>query len=192
MYKKYKFPLHLFVIFEKLNVGVFTSEVLTANHYVCVINSTWYYGINNFLRKDVYMQFGSLIEMSAIDTLKYSDIIPSASLNLKKNRLLAYNIYYCYFTKLRLTLFYSYNIKHVKKIQSIENLYKNSNWLEREVGEMFSVAYIFKKDVRSLLLDYSKNEYPMLKDFPTEGFNELYYDFFDQNLHYINSEHFEL
>lgn len=192
MYKKYKFPLHLFLVFEKINVGVFTSEVLPANHYVCVINSNWYYGLNNLIRKDVYMQFSSLIEMSAIDTLKYSEIIPDTSLNLKKNRLLMYNIYYCYYNKIRLSFFCSYNIKHSKKVQSIENLYKNANWVEREVSEMFSIAFTFKKDIRSLLLDYSKNEYPMLKDFPTEGFNELYYDFFDQNLHYINSEHVEL
>ena len=44
---------------------------------------------------------------------------------------------------------------------------------------MYGINYINKNDNRSLLLDYSRNEFPMLKDFPVEGFYEIYYDFFE-------------
>src|SRR5947207_336541 len=40
---------------------------------------------------------------------------------------------------------------------------------------MYGISYINKNDNRSLLLDYSRNEFPMLKDFTVEGFYEIYY-----------------
>jgi NADH:ubiquinone oxidoreductase subunit C len=57
---------------------------------------------------------------------------------------------------------------------------------------MFNVNYCLKNDQRVLLLDYSRNEYPMLKDFPCEGYSDIYYNFFDNQLSYINHEFTEL
>jgi NADH dehydrogenase (ubiquinone) Fe-S protein 3 len=62
--------------------------------------------------------------------------------------------------------------------------------MEREVSEMYGLSYDNKKDVRSLLLDYSRNEFPMLKDFPTEGYNDIYYNFFENKLKYSNKNEF--
>jgi NADH dehydrogenase (ubiquinone) Fe-S protein 3 len=188
--KKYKSPLSLFVVFEKLNPIFFTSEVLKPNHYICFINSKWFYAINIFLKKDVFYNFSSLIEMSAIDTYKYTQLIPSLSIKSSSNRLLVYYLYYCYFTKIKLTLAYLTNLN--RNQSSVEKLFKNANWLEREASEMYGVSFFFKKDTRSLLLDYSKNEHPMLKEYPSEGYAELYYDFFDSQLHYMEAEPVEL
>src|SRR5687768_16834119 len=115
------------------------------------------------------------MEISAIDTLKYNEILPNSKFHNLNSRIIVYNIYYFYFIKVRLTLMQYVN----KNIESIDSIYKNANWLEREVIEMFNVQYSNKKDNRSLLLDYSRNESPMLKDFPTEGYYEIYYDFFE-------------
>ena len=79
-----------------------------------------------------------------------------------------------------------------KKVESIDMVYKNANWLERETSEMFGIQYLNKKDNRSLLLDYSRNEFPMLKDFPCEGYYEIYYDFFENKLTYVKNEFIEL
>jgi len=57
---------------------------------------------------------------------------------------------------------------------------------------MFGVNYAFKSDQRLLLLDYSKNETPMIKDFPTEGYTDIYYNFFEHQLTYLNNEFVEL
>ena len=52
IFKKYQFPINLFLVFEKLNpVIVYTSQVLTPNHYVCFINKNWFYSIKYFLKK---------------------------------------------------------------------------------------------------------------------------------------------
>lgn len=130
--------------------------------------------------------------MSAIDTLKYSEILTTTNLNLKKNRILIHNSFLCYFLKLRLTFFYQYSLNHDKLTSSIEVLFKNASWLERETAEMFSVIYQNKLDSRTLLLDYSKKEHPLLKTFQSEGNFELYYDFIDQTLYYGGVRNIEL
>lgn len=57
---------------------------------------------------------------------------------------------------------------------------------------MFSIIYQNKLDSRTLLLDYSKKEHPLLKTFQSEGNFELYYDFIDQTLYYGGVRNIEL
>jgi hypothetical protein len=57
---------------------------------------------------------------------------------------------------------------------------------------MYGVNYFFKKDVRKLLLDYSSLENPMLKIYPTEGFFDVFYNFFDNQVITIESSSVEL
>lgn len=194
MYKKYKFPISIFITFQHLQPIVFSSEVLTPNHYVIVLSKNYQYGLNQFLKKELFFFQGSLLEVSAIDTLEYSKIFPkNINVNFLKNRLLVYYTYYFYLIKLRLSVFYTYSLNSGQKpFYSVDRIFKNANWLEREVSEMYNINFYLKTDTRNLLLDYSRNEHPLLKDFPCEGFQELYYDFFDQTLAYTRSEHIEL
>lgn len=60
-------------------------------------------------------------------------------------------------------------------IQSSIDLYKNSNWLEREVFDMFGIIFIGHTDLRRLLTDYGFSGNPLNKDFPLKGFYETYY-----------------
>jgi NADH:ubiquinone oxidoreductase subunit C len=57
---------------------------------------------------------------------------------------------------------------------------------------MFGINYKNKKDIRKLLLDYSKIENPMLKDFPVGGFSEVFYDFFEDQVVLSNNSSIEL
>jgi NADH:ubiquinone oxidoreductase subunit C len=57
---------------------------------------------------------------------------------------------------------------------------------------MFGVTQKLKNDQRILLLDYSKDESPMIKEFPTEGYKDVYYSFFENQLIYLNNEFVEL
>jgi NADH-quinone oxidoreductase subunit C len=186
MLKKYKFPLSMFVVFEKTNVSIYTSEKLTDNHYVMIIDKNWYEGMNFFLKNELMYNYSMLTDISAIDTSKYDEVFPETDSN--NNRFILYNIYYMYLLKLRVTLVYMTN----KTINSIDKIFKNANWLEREVAEMYGIHYTNKKDCRPLLLDYSKNENPLLKDFPTEGEYDIYYNFFENKLTYIKNEFVEL
>jgi NADH:ubiquinone oxidoreductase subunit C len=57
---------------------------------------------------------------------------------------------------------------------------------------MFKISYGFKTDTRRLLLDYSKQENPLLKDYPVEGFNDVFYNFFEDQVVYSNATVVEL
>lgn len=188
LYKKYQFPLNIFIVFEKLNPVIYTSKSLTPNHYVCYITNKWYYGINIFLKKELLINSNFLTDMSAIDTLNFEKNIFNVEIFNNKNRFIVYNTYYLYLCKIRLSIFQNIN----KNIQSIDSIYPNASWLERETFEMYNIQFLNKKDNRSLLLDYSRNEFPMLKDFPTEGFYEIYFDFFENKVNYIKNEFIEL
>lgn len=75
---------------------------------------------------------------------------------------------------------------------SLDDVFSNSSWLEREFSEMYGVFFYKKKDIRNLLLDYGVLENPMLKDFPNTGFKEVIYDHLDKNIKYIDTVHVEL
>jgi NADH-quinone oxidoreductase subunit C len=108
----------------------------------------------------------------------------------KKNQILLFYIYYFFTIKAKILLFTPYN--NFTKITSIDKLFKSASWLERETGEMFKVIYDLKIDTRRLLLDYSKQENPLLKDYPVEGFSDAFYSLFEDQVIYNNSTVVEL
>ena len=57
---------------------------------------------------------------------------------------------------------------------------------------MFKISYQNKIDTRRLLLDYSKQENPLLKDYPVEGFNDFFYNFFEDQVTFNNNTVVEL
>ena len=64
--------------------------------------------------------------------------------------------------------------------------------MERETSEMYNIPFSQKTDVRRILLDYSKLENPLLKKFPCEGYNELFYSIFENQVVIKSSETIEL
>jgi NADH-quinone oxidoreductase subunit C len=133
----------------------------------------------------------TLLENSAIDNKKNFDFLKKFQLFFK-NRVLLFYVYYFLTLKIRMMLYITYNNNTLNKVASLDKLYKSANWLERETGEMFRVSYQSKIDTRRLLLDYSKQENPLLKDYPVEGFNDAFYNFFEDQVVYNNSTVVEL
>lgn len=61
-------------------------------------------------------------------------------------------------------------------IPSINEIFKNSNWLEREVWDMYGIFFQNHKDLRRILTDYGFEGFPFRKDFPLMGYTEFRYD----------------
>ena len=64
------------------------------------------------------------------------------------------------------------NIKK-EKLSSMDSLFGNAKWLEREVREFFNMNYLNKTDNRSLFLWSGFLGNPLKKNYPTIGFFEL-------------------
>lgn len=67
-------------------------------------------------------------------------------------------------------------IQHKGTLNSLNYIYINSIWFERENSEFFNVNFMHTFDNRNLLLPYSMIDAPLLKHFPTLGFKETYYN----------------
>ena len=191
MYKKYTLPLSIFVVFENVNPVIWTSESFYPNSYIFYINQSWLYSINLFFRNEVFFSNSTLLENSAIDNKKNFNFLKKFQLSLQ-NRLLLFYIYHFFTIKANIILFTSYDNTNLRKIASVDKIYKSAGWLERETGEMFKISYNYKTDTRRLLLDYSRQENPLLKDYPVEGFNDAFYNFFEDQVVYNNSTVVEL
>lgn len=192
MYKKYIFPLHIFVVFEKLNSKMWSSNLLKPNTYFVYVDKRWFYPLNLFFRNELLLSNSYLAESFAVDTLKYNKFNNILNNFFNKHRIVVFYSYYFYNIKVKLHVVLLLNFFNKEGLTSIDKIYKNANWLEREVSEMSGVTYIFKKDIRKLLLDYSKNENPLLKDFPVEGFSEIFYDFFEDQTIFLDTTIVEL
>lgn len=179
MQKNYQMPLQLFIIIEKSNPAIFTADTSIPNHYILYINKNHFFLTAAILKNEFFASKSSLIESSAIDSLNYNNFSNITSF-VNLNRIMPFYLYYLYSLKIRLTIIL--NNENNGSINSIDKLYKNSNWLEREAAEMYGIYYKNKKDCRKLLLDYTKDENPMLKDFPTEGTNDIFYNFFEDQV----------
>jgi NADH-quinone oxidoreductase subunit C len=59
---------------------------------------------------------------------------------------------------------------------SIQNIYPNSNWLEREVFDLYGILFLNHPDLRRILTDYGFEFYPLRKDFPLSGYTEVRFD----------------
>ena len=68
-----------------------------------------------------------------------------------------------------------YNIKEGEVIPSLTSIYPSANWMEREVFDMYGIEFKDHPDLRRILTDYGFKGYPLRKDFPLTGHNEVRY-----------------
>ena len=64
--------------------------------------------------------------------------------------------------------------------------------MEREIIEFYNYKVEGLNDARNLLLNYNSQYYPLLKNFPTEGIEEIYFNFKKKKLKFFKLAHVEL
>ena len=109
------------------------------------------------------------------DKLKFRQLIDVAGVDYPEEEKRFKLIYLLLSHEKNIRIKISINFEIGKKIPTITKIYPSANWMEREVFDMYGVEFIDHPDLRRILTDYNFVGYPLRKDFPLTGFNEVRY-----------------
>jgi len=170
-------------------VTFFTSEAVTSNHYIMFVPKVWKHSLVAALKYETATSLTYMVDSTVVDTYNYDLFNKEEDYNLDLSRFLRLDNYYSLSNRTRYTVIESATRN---ALRSSSTFFKNAVWLEREFLEMYGPALSTLYDTRNLLLEYSFTDNPMLKTYPTEGYVDIYYDFFRDQLCYVNHDYVEL
>ena len=135
-----------------------------------IINKENIYELIKIVKEDEKLKFNQLIDITAVD-------YPSSELR--------FTIIYIFLSlRLNQRLLVKTSINENDSIESITNLFESANWYERECYDLFGIKFINHPDLRRILTDYNFEGYPLRKDFPLTGHNEVRYDDLEKRVIY--------
>ena len=114
-----------------------------------------------YLKTSDETRFRQLIDITAVD-------YPEKDLRFK----LVYLLLSHEFNQRILIDFY---INENELVSALTSIFPASNWMEREVFDMYGIKFKDHPDLRRILTDYGFEGHPLRKDFPLTGQNEVRY-----------------
>ena len=122
------------------------------------------------LKDDNEFNFNQLLDITAVDYPK------------RENRFDL--IYILQSLKQNKKIILKTSLKEGQPIASLTEIHKAANWYERECYDLFGIEFINHPDLRRIMTDYNFEGYPLRKDFPLTGHNEVRYDDLEKKVIY--------
>ena len=154
----------LVILEKKINSELTTkinSSKIKYNHIYLAIDSQDIIDVILFLKTNEKTKFKQLIDITAVD-------YPESEYRFKM-------VYFLLSHEHNKRVIIDYSIKENDIISSITSLFPSANWMEREVFDMYGLNFKNHPDLRRILTDYGFEGYPLRKDFPLTGHNEVRY-----------------
>ena len=126
------------------------------------INESYLLDVILFLKTNSETKFKQLIDITAVDYPENDKRFKMVYLLLsheKNNRVIV-----------------DFSIKENEVVSSLTSIFPSSNWMEREVFDMYGIEFKNHPDLRRILTDYNFKGYPLRKDFPLTGHDEVRYN----------------
>ena len=115
-----------------------------------------------FLKTNKEIKFRQLIDITAVD-------YPENEQRFKM-------VYLLLSHEFNQRIIVDFFINENEVIPSITTIFPSANWMEREVFDMYGIKFKDHPDLRRILTDYGFEGYPLRKDFPLTGHNEVRYN----------------
>ena len=118
------------------------------------------------------------------DSCKFRQLIDIAGVDYPENekRFQLVYLFLSHEMNVRIKLLIKFDLN--QSIPSITKIFPSANWMEREVFDMYGIKFKNHPDLRRILTDYNFKGYPLRKDFPLTGFNEVRYSEKDKKVVY--------
>ncbi len=149
---------------KKINSELATKVKSTKiNHeHICInIENENLLEVILFLKNNNETKFKQLIDITAVD---YPE---------KERR---FNLVYLLLShEFNSRILIDFSINENEIATSLTSVFPSSNWMEREVFDMYGIKFKDHPDLRRILTDYGFIGHPLRKDFPLTGHNEVRY-----------------
>ena len=147
------------------------------------INSELTSKINNskIKHKQLYLDIDSEDLVSVVLFLKtnkdtkFRQLIDITSVDYPENSKRFKMVYLFLSHEFNQRILVNYSINENELIPSLTKIFPASNWMEREVFDMYGVKFKDHPDLRRILTDYGFEGHPLRKDFPLTGHTEVRY-----------------
>ena len=158
---------------KKINSELTTkvkSTKINHNHIYINIENENLLEVVLFLKNNNQNKFKQLIDITAVD---YPE-------NERRFKLVYLLLSHEFNSRIILDFFINEN----EIVTSLTSVFPSSNWMEREVFDMYGVKFKDHPDLRRILTDYGFKGHPLRKDFPLTGHNEVRYSEDDKKVIY--------
>jgi len=145
---------------SELNTKI-NSSIIKNNQIYLDIDNIDLIDVITFLKSNKDTKFKQLIDLTAVD---YPE-------NEKRFKM----IYLLLSHEFNQRIILNFSIKENESVNSIFKIFPSSNWMEREVFDMYGIKFINHPDLRRILTDYNFEGHPLRKDFPLTGHSEVRY-----------------
>ena len=154
-------------LLEKYSIGKFHFPIRNGIENILVAKDS-ILDVVQKAKEDEELLYEQLVDITATDNIlsktSYSNerfTIIYSFLSLKYNK--------------RLFVFSNISESHLE-IDSITQIFESADWYERECYDLFGVTFKNHPNLQRLMNDYNFQGYPLRKDFPLTGYEEVRYD----------------
>ena len=145
---------------SELTTKINSSEI-KHNQIYLTIDSEDIIDVILFLKTNEYTKFRQLVDITAVDYPENDQ---------------RFNLVYLLLShEFNTRIIIQSSINENEVVPSITKIYPAANWMEREVFDMYGINFKDHPDLRRILTDYGFEGFPLRKDFPLTGHNEVRY-----------------
>lgn len=150
---------------QLLFLAMKNARVVNRTAVKLALNDKFYLLISVFFKFSLFFKY-----VQGLEFYSFKNIINNYITGVSVMFMTMLQVYIIVFTVLKA------GIASKSFLPSLESLFFNYWWLEREVSEMTGLIFFNKLDQRNLLLEYFNTFNPLDQSFPTYGYFEVFYN----------------